>query len=132
MNHSTDFSFFSNMSKKTLVLGASLKPERYSHMAVKSLLHNGFPVIAIGRRQGWIEDIPVSKDLIYNDDIHTVTLYMNASNQSEFLQYILDLHPQRIIFNPGTENPALERAAREKNIETVHGCTLVMLSTGQY
>lgn len=120
------------MSKKTLVLGASMKPERYSHMAVRSLLDYGFPVVAIGRRSGWIADIPVSKDLIYDGDIHTVTLYMNASNQSEFLQYILDLYPQRIIFNPGTENPALERAAREKNIETVHGCTLVMLSTGQY
>lgn len=101
-------------------------------MAVRSLLDYGFPVVAIGRRSGWIADIPVSKDLIYDGDIHTVTLYMNASNQSEFLQYILDLYPQRIIFNPGTENPALERAAREKNIETVHGCTLVMLSTGQY
>jgi hypothetical protein len=46
--------------------------------------------------------------------------------------YILDLQPKRIIFNPGTENEELIRQAKQNGIEPVIGCTLVMLSVGTY
>jgi hypothetical protein len=42
------------------------------------------------------------------------------------------LKPKRIIFNPGTENDDLIKLAEENKIEPFIGCTLVMLSTGQY
>lgn len=38
----------------------------------------------------------------------------------------------RIIFNPGTENPTFEEAAKALGMEVVEGCTLVMLATGAY
>ena len=64
--------------------------------------------------------------------MHTVTLYLNPDHQKEYYDYILSLHPRRIIFNPGAENEALQRIANEKGIETLEACTLVLLSTGQY
>ena len=45
--------------------------------------------------------------------------------------YILDLKPKRILFNPGTENPELERLAQQRGIQTEEACTLVLLSIGQ-
>jgi uncharacterized protein len=120
------------MSKKTLVLGASPDPNRYSNLAVKRLVSLGLPVIAVGKRKGIIAGVSIETDQPLYNDIHTVTLYMNAGIQKHYMEYILSFHPERIIFNPGTEHPEFEKAAAEKGIEVVRGCTLVMLSAGTY
>ncbi|MEE4176886.1 MAG: CoA-binding protein [Bacteroides sp.] len=120
------------MSKKTLVLGASHKPDRYSNRAVKKLLAYNHEVFAIGLRESTIESIKVQKGQPPLKDIHTVTLYMNPKNQEHFLDYIIGLKPKRIIFNPGTWNPKLEKMARAEGIETEEDCTLMMLDAGLY
>lgn len=122
-----------NSSKfKTLVLGASNKPGRFSYLAIKSLIKNNVPVCAIGAREGLVDGINIQTSQENIKEIHTVTLYLNPSNQTPYIDYIIGLNPKRIIFNPGTENPALLSKARENNIETVFDCTLVMLSNGSY
>ena len=118
--------------KKTLVLGASDNPSRYSYLAVKRLRNHGHPVVAIGRKHSFIEEIEINTEKIQWDNIDTVTLYLNPTHQTEYYDYILSLHPQRIIFNPGAENNELALLAREKNIEILEACTLVLLSTNQY
>ena len=120
------------MAKKTIVLGASSNPGRYSYLAVKKLRAHQHPVVAIGKRTGKVADVEINKDHLPEKDVDTVTLYLNPHNQEEYYNYILSLHPKRIIFNPGTENDVLIQKAKENNIEPVLGCTLVMLSTGQY
>ena len=119
-------------SKKTLVIGASENPERYSFKAVTDLKFYEHPVLAIGRRAGKIQDVEISKELIAATDIDTITLYLNPENQKPFYDYILSLKPKRIIFNPGTENSELETLAEEAGIQTIEACTLVMLRTGQF
>lgn len=118
--------------KKTVVLGASSNPARYSYLAVQRLRAHDHPVVAIGRRIGHVADVDITKDHLQETDVDTVTLYLNPKNQIEYYDYILNLHPKRIIFNPGTENDELMQKARENNIKPVVACTLVMLSTGQY
>jgi len=118
--------------KKTLVLGASDNPSRYSYLAVQRLRSHGHPVVAIGRRNTKVADVNITKDKEPIPEIDTVTLYLNPSRQQEYYDYILSLNPKRIIFNPGTENDDLARMAKEKNIGTIEACTLVLLSTGQY
>ena len=117
---------------KTLVIGASLKPERYSNKAVKMLTKFGHDVVAFGRRTGDIPPWTIVTEFPERDDIQTVTLYLNPNNQLPYYEAILALKPVRIIFNPGTENPELQSLANEAKIETVEACTLVMLSTDQY
>lgn len=118
--------------KKTLVLGSSENPERYSYLATSRLRAHEHPVVGVGLKPGKIGDSLIQTEFPSEHDIDTVTLYMSAKNQEPYLNQIIDLEPKRIIFNPGTENPVLEQMAEAKGIETVHGCTLVMLSTGQY
>jgi len=120
------------ISKKTLVLGASDNPSRYSYLAVQRLRNHGHPVVAIGRKATVVADVTVETDKKSMTDIDTVTLYLNPQHQREYYDYILSLSPRRIIFNPGTENDELAQLAEEKNIETTEACTLVMLSTNQY
>ncbi|MCF6404062.1 CoA-binding protein [Chitinophaga filiformis] len=121
-----------NDKKLTVVLGASPNPARYSYLAVSRLAAHGHPVLAIGKKEAQIGDIPVTKEHPVQADVDTVTLYMNPVLQREYYDYILQLHPKRIIFNPGTENEELATLAENKGIETMEACTLVLLSTGQY
>jgi predicted CoA-binding protein len=119
-------------AKKTLVLGASANPERYSYLAVRRLRNAGHLVSAIGRKPATVGDVEIVPDKLVITDVDTVTLYLNPANQKEYYDYILSLHPKRIIFNPGAENPELEALASAHGIEPVEACTLVLLSTGQY
>ncbi|MFI5171733.1 MAG: CoA-binding protein [Chitinophagales bacterium] len=118
--------------KKTVVLGASPNPGRYSYLAVRKLKIYGHEVVAIGKKEGAIDDTTIIKDHPIIDNIDTVTLYLNPDNQKQYYDYIIDLKPKRIIFNPGTENDELADLAEKNKIETIEACTLVLLSTGQY
>jgi predicted CoA-binding protein len=118
--------------KKTLVLGASENPGRYSFLAVQRLRAHGHPVVAIGKKAGNVGDVAIQKVHVAESEVDTVTLYLNPQNQQQYYDYILGLRPRRIIFNPGTENNELMQKARENHIQPVVACTLVMLSTGQY
>jgi predicted CoA-binding protein len=118
--------------KKTLVLGASANPARYSYLAIQKLRQYGHPVKAVGLRKSVVEDVQVENVPTPSEDIDTVTLYLNPDNQKQYYDYILSLNPRRIIFNPGAENSELVKLAEDKGIQTLDACTLVMLGTNQY
>jgi uncharacterized protein len=120
------------MNFKTLVIGASTKPQRFSYLAIKSLVKYNVEVVAIGLKEGEVEGIKINTTKPHFSDIHTISLYLNPDRQSDYLDYFLSLNPKRIIFNPGTENGDLIKLARGKNIELVFDCTLVMLSNGTF
>jgi predicted CoA-binding protein len=120
------------VSKKTLVLGASANPTRYSYLAVSKLREHDHPVVAIGRTTAIVADIPVQSETSPIPGLDTVTMYLNPVNQKNYYDYILEQHPKRVIFNPGAENPEFEKILQEKGIQSVEACTLVLLSTGQY
>jgi len=127
------------MNKKTLVLGASLKPNRYSNMAIKRLVNHQVEVVAIGLRKGKVSGVPILvatiNDELYDFDlanIHTVTLYLNPKRQVAYFDFIISLNPTRVIFNPGTENVVFFDLLTENNIDFEIACTLVLLGTDQY
>jgi predicted CoA-binding protein len=119
-------------NKKTIVLGASANPARYSNLAVKKLTAYNHPVVAIGRRKGVIGDVEINVGELPVTGIDTITLYLNQYNQKQYYNYILSLKPRRIIFNPGAENEELATLAKQQGIKVQDACTLVLLSTGQY
>lgn len=118
--------------KKTLVIGASDNPSRYSYLAINKLKRYDHDVVAIGRKQGTVAGVDITTEMEPFEDVDTVTLYINPTLQPAYYNYILSLKPRRIIFNPGTENNELEALANENGISALQACTLVMLSTNQY
>lgn len=118
--------------KKTLVIGASLKDERYSNKAIKKLRNYKHPVKAIGLREGAVLDVAIDKEKLDYKNIDTVTLYLNAKRQTEYYDYVVSLNPKRVIFNPGTENTEFYELLEKNKIAYEASCTLVLLSTGQY
>ncbi len=120
------------MNKTTVIIGASPKSDRYSYMATVKLKEHGHTVYPIGIAEGGIEGTTIMTNRPSLDNIHTITLYINPSHQYNWLPYLLSLKPQRIIFNPGTENPKLYSLLEENGIEYEEACTLVLLSLNQY
>jgi len=118
--------------KKTLVLGASDNPSRYSYLAVNRLRSQGHPVVAIGKKNSMVADVPIEKEKKDWKNVDTVTLYLNPLHQQQYYDYILSLNPKRIIFNPGAENDELADLAVKNGIKPMEACTLVLLSTNQY
>lgn len=120
------------MSKRTLIIGASTNPERYSYKALVSLQGNGHEVLAAGIQEGELNGVKFITDKPSLSAIDTVTLYVGPKNQADWIPYILGLKPKRLIFNPGTENHEFYQKAKAEGIECVEACTLVMLSIGSY
>ena len=120
------------MTKKTLVLGASLRPERYSYLAIHKLINFNHEVKAFGLKEGDVAGVSIDTELKPYMDIDTVTLYLNPQRQNAYYDYIIGLKPERVIFNPGTENPEFYRLLTDNNISFEVSCTLVLLSIGQY
>ncbi|WP_340154937.1 CoA-binding protein [uncultured Winogradskyella sp.] len=120
------------MNKKTLVIGASLKEDRYSNIAINRLRSYNHPVKAFGLKLGRVNDVTIDTELIDYDAIDTVTLYLNPKRQEDYYDYIISLKPKRVIFNPGTENPEFYKLLKENSIEFEVACTLVLLATNQY
>jgi len=119
--------------KRTLVVGASSRADRYSYKAVERLKQAGHQVYAFGIRSGQVDGVPIHTRWPGPEEkFHTVTLYLNPSRQQAYYDSILKLGPQRVIFNPGTENPPFMQLLREHGVEVVQGCTLVMLIVGTY
>src|SRR3978361_472467 len=119
-------------NKKTLILGATPNEGRYANLAANRLVRSGHTIVNVGIKEGAVAGVPIEKAETIHDDIDTITLYVGPRHQEGLYNYILDTHPKRIIFNPGTENSELRRMANDKGIETEYACTLVMLSIGQY
>ncbi len=118
--------------EKVLVMGATTHPTRYAYLATQSLLKHGHEVTLYGRRKGEVEGIPILNDTQGISEMDTVTLYLNPMNQQPYYDFLMELNPRRIIYNPGTENPQLMELAANKGIENVVACTLVMLSVGNF
>ena len=120
------------MRNKTLVLGASVNTEKYSNAAIRNLLKKNIEVVAFGIREGWVGDVMISPEMKPYPDIHTVSLYISPKHQKAYFDYIVSLCPERVIFNPGTENPELFEYLKENGIDFEIACTLTLLATNQY
>lgn len=119
---------------KTVILGSVPKAYRYAYQAAEMLDDKGIEFIPVGIQDGQVlgREILNVYDNPQIDDVHTITLYVNAGRQKTIYDFIFDLNPKRIIFNPGAENTELKELAESKEIETIEACTLVMLSVGNY
>lgn len=118
--------------KKTLIIGASNNPERYSYKAAERLLHHGHEIELLGLRNDEIFGRKIDTERKKYSDLDTVTMYIGPQRQPDYYDYIILLKPKRVVFNPGTENPDLEELLTENGIEFEEACTLVLLQTGQY
>lgn len=118
-------------AERVLVIGASTNTGRYSALAIRMLLDHGHVPVAIGARPGSVHDVDILTE-VPEGPFDTVTMYIRPSIQAVHRHTILARAPKRVIFNPGTENPAFQNELRDHGIDVLEACTLVLLRTGQY
>jgi predicted CoA-binding protein len=119
-------------NKKTVVIGATSKPEKYAYKAITKLVEKGYSVLAIGQNAGEVAGIKIQTKAIPLKNIDTITLYLNPTRQRDYYNYIVESKPKRVIFNPGTENPEFYQLLELNAIQVEVACTLVLLATNQY
>lgn len=115
-----------------MVLGATPDPGKYAYLAANRLVNAGNEIVNVGIKSGEVAGVVIEKPETIHKDIDTITLYIGPKNQEPLYDYMINTHPKRIIFNPGTENDQLRKLANDNGIETEYACTLVLLSIGQY
>jgi len=120
--------------KKTVIVGATPKSTRYAYLAAERLSQQNYEIVPIGIKKGVLfgKSILPIRENPNIEDVHTITLYLGPHNQPPYYDYLLSLKPERIIFNPGTENDEFIALAENSGVEVVIGCTLVMLSISTY
>jgi predicted CoA-binding protein len=118
--------------KKTLVFGASLKPERYSNRVIKRLIASRIETEAFGLKEGIVSGVQIKSNLNDFQNIHTITLYLSPDKQEKYYKDLINLAPHRVIFNPGTENPNFYALLEKENITAEIACTLTLLLLDQY
>ncbi|MPL91844.1 hypothetical protein SDC9_37927 [bioreactor metagenome] len=118
--------------KRTLIIGASSNPERYAYKAAERLLAHGHEIELLGLRPDVIFGQTIDTERKQYQHLDTVTLYIGPKNQPGYYDYVVSLKPNRVIFNPGTENPEFEIILKKNGIAYEEACTLVLLGTNQY
>jgi predicted CoA-binding protein len=118
--------------ENVLVIGASTNEERISNTAIVRLVNQQHNVFAIGLKPGIVAGIEIKTGQPIFENIDTITMYVGAKNQPIFYDYILQIKPKRVIFNPGSENEELETLLHQNNIAFEQACTLVLLASGQF
>jgi predicted CoA-binding protein len=118
---------------KVAILGASKNPERYSHMAFTMLKDYGHTPLPVNPGFSELEGVPVFAKLRdITESVDTLTMYVGPDTSTAMKQDILNLKPKRVIFNPGSENPGLEKDLRAAGVHVIDACTLVLLRTNQF
>ncbi len=120
-------------NKKTVVLGASPKPERFSNKALRMLRSYGHDVIPVNPGHSVIEGLPVVRNLAdIHEPVDTVTVYLSPNTGEQMAEAVAALKPKRVILNPGAESDTLEAVLESTGIEVLRDCTLVMLETKRF
>jgi predicted CoA-binding protein len=120
--------------KKTVIIGATTNQSRYAYLAAEMLQEYKQEFVPVSIKRGSVlgKEILDLRSQPSIENVDTITLYINPQHQKEWYDYFFKLKPKRVIFNPGTENPELEKSLENKGIQALEACTLVMLRSGQF
>jgi uncharacterized protein len=122
-----------NSSQTVAILGASDQPDRYAYRADEMLREHGHRVILVHPTLKEIGGRPVVASLReISMPVDTLTIYVGAARLPALAKDIIELHPRRVIFNPGTESAEVQEQLTRAGISWIEACTLVLLRSAQF
>ena len=122
-----------SMSERVAILGASDNPRRYAYRALDALTAHGHDVVLVNPQLPEVAGHSCVAQLTDIDGaVDTITVYLRPEISEPLSSAMIAARPRRVIFNPGTESPALKRDLETAGIRVQWECTLVLLATGQY
>ena len=121
------------MPEVVAIIGASEKKDRFAHMAMTALLQHGHEVRLVNPFKESIDGHKCFKAVTeIKEKINTVTLYVNPSRFRDHIEEVIQIKPERVIMNPGTEDDVMHKRLEAAGIKVYRACTLVPLSSGQF
>ncbi|MGX5201077.1 CoA-binding protein [Aliikangiella sp. IMCC44632] len=121
------------MQPISVVLGASSNSQRFSNQAIRLLLSQGHSVIPVSPKLQHTEGLQCVNSLTQIDqNVDTITMYVNPEIFSGEIEKVINLAPNRVIFNPGTESIQAQQQLESAGIKVVNQCTLIMLNNNTY
>ena len=103
-----------------------------SNQAIHMLRSYGHEVFGVGRSDAMVGDVEINGGTPKMSMIDTITLYVNPSVLELYKDYIREINPRRVIFNPGTEDESFMSELAQMGILVQEACTLVSLRTKQF
>lgn len=117
---------------KIAVLGASDKEDRISNQLIRRLKAKGHEIFPVNPALKTIEGIAVYPTIeALPKGIDVLTIYLGPQRSDPLEQAMIDSGIPRMIFNPGAENPELEKRLAAQGITVEEHCSLVLLSVNQ-
>lgn len=113
------------------VVGASPKPDRYSHQCVVRYRERGYTVWPVNPAGEAVDGLPAYRSLAElpgRPDI--ITMYVNPKTGLTLLDAIVAAQPRVLWLNPGADGEPLASAATGRGLKVVEACNLVALSYG--
>lgn len=120
-----------------LIIGAHPDPSRFAHKALNLLGVHGHESACINPKFKTVDNKPCYGSIQEwqkksGQTADTLTMYVGPAVSTKMQAEIIEHKPRRVIFNPGSENPALADALENAGIECVNDCTLVMLGSQNF
>lgn len=115
------------------IFGATEKEDRFANKVQRRLVSHGYTVLPISPSGTSIMGLAsVQKISDIQQAVDTVTLYAGPKVLALQIGDLIKLKPRRVIFNPGTEDAALQEQLEQAGIRTVEACSLVLLNSDQF
>ncbi|MEZ5046469.1 MAG: CoA-binding protein [Chitinophagaceae bacterium] len=107
------------------LLGSSLKTGRPMSLVNNFFKNNGFQIALLNESS--LQHAASENSIGKNS---TLIIFLPAEEQKQFYHQIVSLKPQRVIFNPGSENPEFEQMLHSQQIKTLTGCSIALYTLG--
>ncbi|MCX6818467.1 MAG: CoA-binding protein [Candidatus Aenigmarchaeota archaeon] len=115
--------------KRVAIIGASNNRNSVSNKAIRAFLDESFDVYPINPKETKIEGRVVYRDVSQIEDgVDIASIYISPEKQDKKLANSLrKAKTKLVIFNPGTENPKLEKQLIQYGLEVKKECSIVGL-----
>lgn len=115
------------------ILGASAKPERMAYLAQQRLVEHGHQVFPVSPAYEEILGQKTYASLSDIDEtINTLTVYVSPDRLLKLMDEVIQLKPDRVILNPGSESSEVLQALDKAHLNHIQACTQVMLSASSF
>jgi len=116
------------------IIGASANRAKFGNRAVRAYLSQGYTVFPVHPSASYIEGLPAyrSVNLVPAATLDRVSIYLPSDKGLQVLDEIVQKPVREVWLNPGADDPAVVRKARELGLNVITGCSIVDIGVSPY
>src|SRR3712207_419361 len=123
------------MAKTVAVIGASSDRDKYGNKALRAFAKQGYTVLAINPNETSVEGYRTFPSVLdVPEPIDMATMYVQPDVGVRVVEELAKKQVGEVWLNPGADDPAVVRRARELGLNTIQACSIMGIgeSPGRY